>query len=186
MKGFVIISMLFFSLALALQTNSRREMADFVLLNGTVWTANPDQPWAEAVALKGDKILEAGSSQEIKGVIGDNTQVIDLNGDLVLPGFIDSHTHFLDGGFSLLSVRLKDAGSREEFIARIEDGVREIGKGAWILKGNWDHQSFDPPELPGKEWIDPVGLAIGLSTMVIAITILGICMALKIKDEEAS
>lgn len=156
MKRFVIILILFFSLALVSQTNSRREMADLVLLNGTVWTVNPDQPWAEAVALKGDKILEAGSSEEIKGMIGDNTQVIDLKGDLVLPGFIDSHTHFLNGGFSLLSIRLRDAESREEFITRIGDKAKEIEKEVWILDGDWDHQSFDPPELPRKEWIDPV------------------------------
>lgn len=156
MKRFVIILILFFSLALVSQTNSRREMADLVLLNGTVWTVNPDQPWAEAVALKGDKILEASSSEEIKGMIGDNTQVIDLKGDLVLPGFIDSHTHFLNGGFSLLSIRLRDVESREEFITRIGDKAKEIEKEVWILDGDWDHQSFDPPELPRKEWIDPV------------------------------
>ena len=158
MKGFAFISILFFSLALAWQTNPKRDVADLVLLNGAVWTVNPAQPWAEAVAIKGDEILEAGSSQEISRMIGDSTQIIDLKGDLVLPGFIDSHTHFLDGGFSLLSVRLKDAGSREEFIARIEDRAKEIGKGAWILEGDWDHQSFDPPELPRKEWIDSVTL----------------------------
>ncbi|HDZ25954.1 MAG TPA: amidohydrolase [Candidatus Aminicenantes bacterium] len=156
MKEFVIILILFFSLVLVSQTDSRREMADLVLLNGTVWTVNPDQPWAEAVALKGDKILEASSSEEIKKMIGNNTQVIDLKGDLVLPGFIDSHTHFLHGGFSLLSIRLRDAESREEFITRIDDKAKEIGKGVWILDGDWDHQSFDPPELPRKEWIDPV------------------------------
>ncbi len=66
MKGFVIILILFFSLAYVWQTNSRREMADLVLHNGTVWTVNPDQPWAEAVVLKGDKILEASSSKEIQ------------------------------------------------------------------------------------------------------------------------
>jgi hypothetical protein len=131
-------------------------MADLVLLNGTVWTVNPGQPWAEAVAVEGDKILEAGSSEKIKRMIGDNTQVIDLKGDLVLPGFIDSHTHFLHGGFSLLSIRLRDAESREEFITGIDDKAKEIGKGVWILDGDWDHQSFDPPELPRKEWIDPV------------------------------
>ena len=156
MKEFVIILILFFSLALVSQTDSRREMADLVLLNGTVWTVNPDQPWVEAVALKGDKIIEASSSEDIKKMIGDNTQVIDLKGDLVLPGFIDSHTHFLHGGFSLLSIRLRDAESREEFITRIDDKAKEIGKGVWILDGDWDHQSFDPPELPRKEWIDPV------------------------------
>jgi len=158
MKGFLIIFVLFFSLALAWQTNPKREVADLVLLNGAVWTVAPDQSWAEAVAIKGDKILDAGSSQEIKGMIGDSTQVIDLKGDLVLPGFIDSHTHFLDGGFSLLSIRLRDAESREEFVTRIADKATEIEKGIWILDGNWDHQSFDPPELPRKEWIDPATL----------------------------
>lgn len=158
MKGFLIISVLFFSLALAWQTNPKREVADLVLLNGAVWTVNPDQPWAEALAIKGDKILDAGTSQEIKGMIGDSTQVIDLKGDFVLPGFIDSHTHFLDGGFSLLSIRLRDAESREEFITRIADKANEIEKGVWILDGDWDHQSFDPPELPRKDWIDPVTL----------------------------
>ena len=133
-------------------------MADLVLLNGIIWTVNPDQLWAEAVAVKGEKILEANSSEVIKKMIGDNTQIIDLKGDLVLPGFIDSHTHFLEGGFSILSIRLRDVKSREEFVVRIGDRAKEIGKGAWILNGGWDHQSFDPPELPRKEWIDAVTL----------------------------
>jgi predicted amidohydrolase YtcJ len=133
-------------------------MADLVLLNGSVWTVNPDQPWAEAVAVKEEKILEVGSTDEIKKAVGKRTQVVDLNGDLVLPGFIDSHTHFLDGGFSLMSVQLREAGSREEFVSRIKEEAAEMEKGEWILNGNWDHQSFDPPELPRKEWIDEVTL----------------------------
>ncbi len=131
-------------------------MADLVLLNGSVWTVNPDRPWAEAVAVKGEKILKVGSTAEVKKAVGNKTQVIDLDGDLVLPGFIDSHTHFLDGGFSLLSIQLREVKSQEEFIARIEEKAREMEKGEWILNGNWDHQSFDPPELPRKEWIDGV------------------------------
>ena len=158
MKGLIIIFILFFSLALAWQANPKKEVADLVLLNGAVWTVNPDQPWAEAIAIKENKILEAGSSQEIKEMIGDSTHVIDLKGDFVLPGFIDSHTHFLVGGFSLLSIRLRDTDSREEFITRIADKAKEIEKGVWILDGNWDHQSFDPPEMPRKEWIDLVTL----------------------------
>ena len=128
-------------------------MADLVLLNGSVWTVDPDQPWAEAVAVKEDKIQEVGSTSEIRKVVGNETKVIDLNGDLVLPGFIDSHTHFLDGGFSLLSIDLRDVKSKEEFVARIKRRAGDLEKGEWILNGNWDHQSFDPPELPRKEWI---------------------------------
>lgn len=131
-------------------------MADLVLLNGSVWTVNPDQPWAEAVAIKADKILGVGSTDEIKKAVGKKTRVIDLDGDLVLPGFIDSHTHFLDGGFSLLSIQLRDVKSREEFISRIKEKAAEMEEGEWMLNGNWDHQSFDPPELPRKEWIDGV------------------------------
>jgi len=125
-----------------------------VLLNGNIWTVNPDQPWAEAVAVDGGKILEVGSTAEIKKFVGAETKVIDLKGDLVLPGFIDSHTHFLDGGFSLLSVDLREAKTQDEFIQRIRNKAKEIEEGEWILNGNWDHQQFTPPELPRKEWID--------------------------------
>jgi hypothetical protein len=155
MKGLTfIILALIFSFALSCQSSSKGEKADLVILNGAVWTVNPDVPWAEALAVKDGKILAVGASEKIKKMAGDKTRVIDLKGALVLPGFIDSHTHFLDGGFSLLSIRLRDVKSREEFAARIKDKAEEIGKGKWILNGNWDHEQFSPPELPNKEWID--------------------------------
>ena len=131
-------------------------MADIVFLNGVVWTVNPNQPKAEALAIKGNRILKVGSSSEMERVTGDSTKVINLEGAFVLPGFIDSHTHFLDGGFSLSNVQLREAKTPDDFVSRIEDLVQELGEGAWILNGNWDHQQFDPPELPRKEWIDPV------------------------------
>jgi len=129
-----------------------------ILLNGNIWTVNPDQPQAEAVAVEGGRILQVGSTLEIKKLAGVKTQIIDLKGDLVLPGFIDSHTHFLDGGFSLLRINLRDAKSKEEFIAKIRNKAEELEKGVWILDGNWDHQQFTPPELPRKDWIDEVTL----------------------------
>jgi len=157
MKGFkLIFSGLILSIILSCSSSPGREMADLVLINGTVWTVNPGQPWAEAVAVKGGRILEAGSSQAIRKLASPRAEIIDLKGDLVLPGFIDSHTHFLDGGFSLLSIRLREARSREDFVARIRDKVNELDRGEWILNGNWDHQSFDPPELPNRDWIDAV------------------------------
>lgn len=157
MKGFhLYLLCLIFSFAVSCVSGTRKDTADLVLLNGTIWTANPDLPWAEAVAVEGEKILQVGSTEEIRKMVGSHTQVIDLGGDLVLPGFIDCHTHFLDGGFSLMSIQLYDAKSREEYVARIKAKAQEIEKGEWILNGNWDHQKFDPPELPTKEWIDAV------------------------------
>ncbi|NQT78928.1 MAG: amidohydrolase [Candidatus Aminicenantes bacterium] len=151
---FLLALLLFF--ILSCQSEKRREMADLVLFNGAVWTVNPDQPWAEAVAIKGEKIIDVSSSEKIKKKIGDKTKVIDLKGKMVLPGFIDSHTHFIDGGFSLLNIHLRDVKSREEFKEKLKDKANKIEKGEWILYGNWDHQRIDPPELPTKEWIDEV------------------------------
>jgi predicted amidohydrolase YtcJ len=157
MKGFpIFVLALFFVLGVSCQTDSRREIADVVLLNGFIWTVNPDMPRAEAVALKGEKILKVESTSEIKRMVGDKTKVIDLKDAFVLPGFTDCHTHFLDGGFSLSSVQLREAQAKEDFVARIEQKAKELEKGEWILNGNWDHQQFDPPELPRKEWIDAV------------------------------
>jgi len=155
MKGAnIFLLIIAFLLVSACFLNQKGGTADMILLNGKIWTVNPDQPWAEAVAVEAGKILEVGSTSQIKKLAGAQTQIIDLKGDLLLPGFTDSHVHFLDGGFSLLRIDLRDAKSKEEFIERIRDKAKELEKGEWILGGNWDHQQFTPPELPRKEWID--------------------------------
>ncbi|OGD37526.1 MAG: amidohydrolase [Candidatus Aminicenantes bacterium RBG_19FT_COMBO_58_17] len=131
-----------------------RAMADLALLGGSLWTGDDARPWAEAVAVRGEKIVAVGTSKDIRRLVGPGTRVIDLAGALVVPGFIDSHTHFLDGGFALLSIRLREAKSRDEFVAVIRDKAVELAKGEWILNGDWDQQQFDPPELPRRDWID--------------------------------
>jgi predicted amidohydrolase YtcJ len=130
-------------------------MADLNLTNGKVWTGDPGRPWAEAVAVRGDKIFAVGTTAEVRRLAPSENSV-DLGGALVLPGFIDSHTHFLAGGFALKSIQLREARSREDFVARIAAKARELGKGAWVVNGDWDHQQFSPPELPCKDWIDAV------------------------------
>jgi predicted amidohydrolase YtcJ len=134
----------------------KSEVADLVLYNGKIWTVNPKQPWAEAVAIKDARILKVGTTEEIKTHQDERTKDFDLEGSFVLPGFIDSHTHFLDGGFALSSIQLRGAKSKTEFIAAVEKKAGEINPGEWILYGDWDQQQFDPPEMPRKEWIDPV------------------------------
>ena len=148
--GFLCIGLVFSA------CQGTRGMADLVLIHGVVWTGEEALRWAEAVAVQGERILAVGKSAEIGDLAGRKTRVIDLKGSLVLPGFIDSHTHFLDGGFSLLSIRLREAESKAEFVARIKEKAEELGPGAWILHGDWDEQQFDPPELPRRDWIDAV------------------------------
>jgi predicted amidohydrolase YtcJ len=157
MKGISIMTVaLFFVFVAFCQKESKREVADVVLLNGTIWTVNPDMPWAGGIAIKGNKILKVSLTSDIEGYVGKHTKSIDLKGSFVLPGLTDCHTHFLDGGFSLSSVQLGNARSKEDLIDRLQQKALELGKGEWILRGNWDHQKFDPVELPKKDWIDAV------------------------------
>jgi predicted amidohydrolase YtcJ len=155
MKDFLLLAVLGSALlGAACQSPSPREVANLILLNGVVYTMDPALPWAEAVGVKDGRILAVGSSVEIQALAGEETEVVELKGAMVLPGFIDAHTHFLNGGFSLADIQLRDADSREEFIARIRARVDQIEKGDWILNGDWDHTLFDPPQLPAREWID--------------------------------
>lgn len=130
--------------------------SDFHFINGRIWTGTPRQPWAEAVAVRGGNIFAVGSSAEIKMYAGASTRIIDLEGRFACPGFIDSHTHFLDSALMLTEIRLRDAASREEFEERFKQEVKKKKAGEWILNGEWDHQNFTPPRLPSKKWIDPV------------------------------
>ncbi|MCJ7680352.1 MAG: amidohydrolase, partial [Candidatus Aminicenantes bacterium] len=146
----------FFMLGVACVNGSRKGAADLVLVGGRIYTVDESLPWAEAVAVRNGFITAVGSEADIQPYIGPETRVIDCAGHMVLPGFIDSHTHFLEGGFSLSRIQLRNADSRDEFIRRIAARADELEDNAWILSGDWDHQRFDPPELPTKEWIDAV------------------------------
>lgn len=153
---FLYLAIVFLLTHISCSSPSEKSDVDLILYNGSVWTVNPDQPWAEAVAISGENILAVGYSKVVQKLKGKATESIDLQGAFVLPGFIDSHTHFLQGGFSLSSIQLYEVKSREDFIAKIRERAESIKKGEWILNGNWDHQKFDPPLLPHKNWIDSV------------------------------
>ena len=128
--------------------------AELALVNGRLWTGNKSQPWAEALASRGERIIAVGSNDDIKKLIDSRTQVIDLQGKLATPGFIDDHTHFMSGGFQLLSVDLRDAATQEEFARRIKAYAEKIGPGRWITGGDWDHELWPGGPLPAKESID--------------------------------
>ena len=140
-----------------LGTNSAQgRSATLILLNGKIWTENPKQPQAEAIALDGNLILSVGTSEAVRKLAGPDCRIIDLGGRRVVPGFNDSHVHFLGGGSSLISVQLGDANSAGEFRHRIGDYARTLPKGAWIRDGNWDHQRWNPVALPTHQLIDAV------------------------------
>ncbi len=83
--------------------------ADTIVLHGRVYTESAKQPWAQAVAIRGARIVAVGSDAEIEKLCAPGTKIIDAAGRLVLPGFVDSHIHFLDGSLSLARVNLEGA-----------------------------------------------------------------------------
>lgn len=134
--------------------SSNAPSADLVLTGGRVWTGNKSQPWAEAVASRGERIIAVGSNDQIKKLADAHTRVIDLQGKLALPGFIDDHTHFIESGSHLLSVDLRDAATPEEFARRIKEHAAKRPAGRWITGGDWDHERWPGAPLPTKELID--------------------------------
>jgi predicted amidohydrolase YtcJ len=125
------------------------------LVNARIWTGDPGRPWADAIAVSQDRIAAVGSTAEIRKLIAGGARIIDAKGAMVTPGFTDAHVHFLDGGFALQSVKLRDAKTRAEFVRRIAAFAKTVPPGTWILNGDWDHQNWGG-ELPRKEWIDSV------------------------------
>src|SRR5688572_33315586 len=89
------------TLALAVCSIRSAERRDIVLFNGKIFTADPERPYAEAIALRGDTILSCGTKAEMRKVAGESADLIDLNGGTILPGFADSHTHPIESGSTL-------------------------------------------------------------------------------------
>ena len=127
---------------------------DLVIINAAIHTMDSRQPQASAVAILGDRIAAVGSDTEIQALASQWTRVIDAENRLVLPGFNDSHVHFLTGGFSLSNVDLRDAQSPAELSRRLAEYARKLPEGQWILGGDWDHERWPGAPLPTRIMID--------------------------------
>jgi predicted amidohydrolase YtcJ len=127
--------------------------ASIAVINARIWTGNPKQPWAEALLAADGKLVAVGSTAEVRKRAGDGVRTIDARGRMVVPGFSDSHVHFITGGFRLSSVQLRDVKSREQFAERMRNFAATVPKGTWITGGDWDHTVWGGT-MPSKEWID--------------------------------
>jgi len=130
--------------------------ADVVLSNGRIYTANPAQPWAQAIAIRGERILAVGEEQEIRSFRGPETTVIDLAGRMAMPGIIDSHIHFLDGSLALDQLSLDDAYTVSEIQRRVREFAVAHPERPWLLGRGWLYDAFKPSGLPTKRVLDEI------------------------------
>jgi predicted amidohydrolase YtcJ len=125
--------------------------SSLAIVNARIWTGDDPQPWAQALVIDGTTLALVGTDEDARKANAE--QVVDAGGRLIVPGFTDAHVHFREGGFGLASVQLRDARTREDFVARIKAFAATVPAGTWITGGNWDHSLWGG-ELPTREWID--------------------------------
>ncbi len=139
-----------FSLALAPSVIAL-QTADLVLRGGNVVTVDPELPNATAVAIAGDRILAVGDDARINEHIGDSTRIIELEGRLALPGFIEGHGHFIGLGESRMMLDLTKAGSWEDIVQQVADAVRITPPGQWITGRGWHQEKWSSRPQPNVE-----------------------------------
>ena len=142
--------------SLALLAAQSQPAADLIIRSAKIWTVDKTHPTAQAVAVLDGRIVAVGSNDEIEAWRGPRTRVVDASGKLLLPGFNDSHVHFVDGGLSLDSVQLNDAASAAEFARRIGEQAKKTPRGEWVTSGDWDETKWTPAAMPTKDLIDPL------------------------------
>jgi len=129
---------------------------DVVIINARIYTLNPQQPWAEALAIRGDKIVAVGTSKEINAHLLAGTKVIDAKGQLVLPGFTDCHIHFMEGSLGLTRVDLIGTKSVEEIQKKVKDYASAHPNEPWVTGAGWTYPTFGAAALPDKKFLDEV------------------------------
>ena len=132
------------------------ETADTIITNARVYTVNPQQKWAEAIAVRADKIIFVGDAKSAESYKGPSTKVIDAKGKLVLPGFTDCHVHFMSGSLGLTQVDLTGANTIEEIQKRVKDYAAAHPTLPWITGMGWQYPTFGATALPNKKILDDV------------------------------
>lgn len=129
-------------LVLLLAGCATKEQAELVI-HGTIYTADDEQPVVESVAVANGKILFAGSSKSAEAYIGTETRVINLGESVMTPGFIEGHGHIMGVGYGEMELNLSDVRNYEELVARVREAVRHVPPGEWIVGRGWHQDKWD-------------------------------------------
>jgi predicted amidohydrolase YtcJ len=154
MKIFVLIIAV--ALLSFVSISPKTEPADLVFKNGNIYTVNERQPNAQAIAVKGNRIIFVGTDSEVKKYEGKATRVVDLKGRTVVPGMTDSHNHLIGVGLREMTLNLEGTTSLEDFLAKVKARVERAKPGEWITGRGWIETFWKPPVFPTRQDLDKV------------------------------
>jgi predicted amidohydrolase YtcJ len=128
--------------------------ADLVVFHGKIYTLDAKKPWAEALAIRQGKIVAVGTDELIAALRGADTKVIDAGGQLVMPGFVDCHIHFLEGSLGIDRLHLEGAQNVADIQKMLREYAAKDPGNSWILGTGWNYAMFSPETLPNKKYLD--------------------------------
>ena len=132
-------------------------LADAIYINGRVYTLDPQRPWGEALAIRGDRLLAVGTVAEVQALAGDETEVVDLQGRMVMPGIHDMHAHLSQAGTKeLFECGFPFTLGVEEIVAKVASCTSQLPPGAWVRGGQWAMELLDAELPPSWELLDAV------------------------------
>lgn len=135
--------------------------ADTVFTNGKMYTVDKSSPWVEAIAVKDGEIRARGSSAEINAYVGENTEVVDLNGRMAMPGINDAHSHMYGGLVAKYQCLFSAELGPEEIKSVLQGCVDKAKPGEFVLGGYWVSSFFDDNDIPSpKGWLDEISASV--------------------------
>ncbi len=147
-KSFLVFGVLAVLIGIVQLTCKNRSLADLVLRGGKVVTVDENFSIQEAVVVRDDRIIFVGSLKKAESFIGPDTEILDLDGTLVLPGLIDAHAHLYSLGQELTRLNVTGTKSYAEIIEKVAEKVKTVQPGEWIVGGRWDQNDWEDKNFP--------------------------------------
>ncbi|KAA8519102.1 hypothetical protein F0562_013358 [Nyssa sinensis] len=136
-------------------SSSSSVVADLLVTNGFIYTSDASLPFADSMAVRNGRILRIGNYSSVQDLAGYGTEELNLEGKVVVPGFIDSHVHLIFGGLQMVQVELRGVNRKDEFVKKVKEAVTNMKLGSWLLGGGWNNDLWGG-ELPIASWIDDI------------------------------
>src|SRR6266568_3640291 len=132
------------------------ETAETIFINGNIYTVNENQPSAQAIAVKNDRIIFVGANADGEKFPVGKTHIVDLAGKTVMPGFTDSHCHIFGIGEREMTLNLEGTNTREDFLAKVKERVAQTERDKWITGRGWIETFWNPPQFPTRADLDKI------------------------------